>query len=145
MHCKHCGTQIENDSKFCSVCGGKIEPIELRIEIQQPANQIHSAPNFTPNSEKTTIEKFANAFLIIGIIDFSFFLFWEVLNKISKDLEPTTYSKLEVVLKPIWLVNICITIILCSLFAKKKEHKSILLILGILMLGWSIYVQYFRI
>ena len=23
MYCKHCGEEIENDSKFCSVCGTK--------------------------------------------------------------------------------------------------------------------------
>ena len=25
MYCKHCGNQIENDSKFCSFCGEKLE------------------------------------------------------------------------------------------------------------------------
>ena len=101
--------------------------------------------NFTPNSEKTKTEKFTNAFLIIGIIDFTFYFFWEAYWKIVTDLEASTISKLEIILKPIWIINICITIFLCVFFAKKKEHKSILLIIGVLLLGWSIYGQYFKV
>lgn len=145
MHCKHCGNQIENDSKFCSFCGGKTEPIEQRVEVQQPLNQNVLTSNFTPNSEKTKTEKFTNAFLIIGIIDFTFYFFWEAYWKIVTDLEASTISKLEIILKPIWIINICITIFLCVFFAKKKEHKSILLIIGVLLLGWSIYGQYFKV
>ena len=40
MHCKHCGNQIENDSKFCSFCGGKVESIVQTSSSQQnPTNQ----------------------------------------------------------------------------------------------------------
>lgn len=144
MHCKHCGNKIENDSKFCSFCGGKTEPIEQQVEIQQPEKQIYSTPNFTTTSEKIKIQKFANAFLIIGIIDFTFYFFWEVRYKIVENLVDS-FSILDIILKPIWIINTCITIFLCFFFAKKKEHKSILLILGVLLLGWSIYVEYFRV
>ncbi len=42
MHCKHCGNQIENDSKFCSFCGGKIEFIEPQQAVTQPTQKPES-------------------------------------------------------------------------------------------------------
>lgn len=27
MHCKHCGLQIDDDSNYCSNCGGAVAPV----------------------------------------------------------------------------------------------------------------------
>lgn len=40
MHCKHCGEEIEKDSKFCSFCGGNIIYIEKIIEPEKTRNEI---------------------------------------------------------------------------------------------------------
>lgn len=43
MHCKHCGSKIDNDSKFCQSCGGRVEPIEQPMSTEQPVTD-HSRP-----------------------------------------------------------------------------------------------------
>jgi uncharacterized protein (TIGR02145 family) len=40
MHCKECGNQIENYSKFCSFCGAKQELIGQIYQTQQSINQV---------------------------------------------------------------------------------------------------------
>ena len=40
MYCKHCGNQIENDSKFCSFCGEKLELIVQTPQTQQIFSQV---------------------------------------------------------------------------------------------------------
>ncbi|MEI6880492.1 MAG: zinc ribbon domain-containing protein [Bacteroidota bacterium] len=48
MHCKHCGNQIENDSNFCSVCGGKVNPIE-QSAFAQPLHKDLATPQQNTN------------------------------------------------------------------------------------------------
>ncbi|RZK48811.1 MAG: zinc ribbon domain-containing protein [Pedobacter sp.] len=106
MHCKHCGNQIENDSKFCSFCGGKIEPISQSIPIQPTSNEPSNNPvTETPhintqnlaNSDKGLLVAFA---LMVGVR-----LFWFVSDLINKD---KSYSDLETyinyVIKPSYIV-----------------------------------------
>ena len=145
MHCKHCGTQIENDSKFCSVCGGKTEPIQQQVEMQKPLNQILSTSNITTNLEEPKSEKLTNAFLIIALINFGFILFWNIIRVISSKGDNDIYTKMEIIFKPLDILNLISVTFLCLLFTKKKEHKTILLIIGILLLGWGIYVNYFSV
>ena len=38
MHCKHCGNQIDNDSKFCIYCGGKNLPLNTMVQELQQQN-----------------------------------------------------------------------------------------------------------
>lgn len=144
MHCKHCGNQIENDSKFCSFCGGKIDPIGQTIPTQQPLTQVQPETIFTPTYEKSIPEKFANAFLVIAIIDFGFRLFWNIIKEIARNGNSDIYTKMEVVTTPLWIINTVITAFLCFLYSKKKEHKTVILIIGVVILGWGIYANYLR-
>lgn len=144
MHCKHCGNQIENDSKFCSFCGGKIDPIGQTIPTQQPLTQVQPETILTPTYEKSIPEKFANAFLVIAIIDFGFRLFWNILQEIALNGNSDIYTKMEVVTTPLWIINTVITSFLCFLYSKKKEHKTVILIIGVVILGWGIYTNYLR-
>lgn len=146
MHCKHCGNQIENDSKFCSFCGGKIDPIRQTIPIQQPLTQIQTEPVITHPNEKSTADKFANAFLVIGLADFGFNLFWTILSIIARLKENgyEIYSQLEPVTKPIGIINSVAVLFLCFLYTKKREHKTLFLILAGCLLAWRIYEQYIK-
>jgi hypothetical protein len=144
MHCKHCGNQIENDSKFCSFCGGKIDPIGQTIPTQQPLTQVQPETILTPTYEKSIPEQFANAFLVIAIIDFGFRLFWNILQEIARNGNSDIYTKMEVVTTPLWIINTVITSFLCFLYSKKKEHKTVILIIGVVILGWGIYANYLR-
>ena len=145
MHCKHCGTQIENDNKFCSSCGGKTEPIGQPVEIQQPLAQTHSPSGFTTNLEKTKSEKFTNALLIIALVNFGFHLFWNIMQEVANRGDDEIYTRFQIILKPVSIINLISVILLCLLFTKKKEHRTILLIICILLLGWGIYINYFRV
>ena len=51
MHCKHCGKKIEDDSKFCSFCGGKTLSIEENIENVQEEKKISSLENILETSK----------------------------------------------------------------------------------------------
>lgn len=145
MHCKHCGNQIENDSKFCSFCGGKIDPIGQTIPTQQPLTQVQPETILTPKYEKNIPEKFANAFLVIAIIDFGFRLFWNIINEIDRNGNSEIYSTMEIVTTPLWILNTVITAFLCFLYSKKKKHKTVILIIGVVLLGWGIYANYIRL
>ena len=54
MHCKHCGKQIANDSKFCSFCGGNVESIESLDHPKQETKQNLSSKK--DESSKTDIK-----------------------------------------------------------------------------------------
>ncbi len=144
MHCKHCGNQIENDSKFCSFCGGKISTIGQAIPTKQPWTQDQPEAILTPTYEKSIPEKFANAFLVIAIIEFGFGLFWNILHEIYRNGNSDIYTKMDVVSKPLSIINSVITVFLCFLFSKKMVHKTLILIISVFILGWGIYVNYLR-
>lgn len=146
MHCKHCGNQIENDSKFCSFCGGKIEPIGQSIPIQQsisnqPFNNLvterpHKITQNNANSDKGLLLAFA---VIVGLR-----LFWFVSDLINKD---KSYSDLETyinfVIKPSYIVFWSVPLIL-ALFSKRKEQRIILLVISLVIICWTIYENFIK-
>lgn len=146
MHCKHCGNQIENDSKFCSFCGGKIEPISQSIPIQQytsnePSNiPVTESPHINTqnlaNSDKGLLVAFA---VMVGLR-----LFWFVSDLINKD---KSYSDLETyinyVIKPSYIVFWSVPLIL-ALFSKRKEQRIILLVISLAIIGWTIYENFIK-
>lgn len=141
MHCKHCGNQIENDSKFCSFCGGKIDPIGQTFhQTQQPLTQVQSEPILTPPNQNSTVDKFSNAFLVIAIVTFGFSLFWAIINFIGYEI----YSPYLPILKPLSIIGSAIVLFLCFFFTKKKEHKTLFLVLVVCQLAWDIYNQYIK-
>ena len=143
MHCKHCGNQIENDSKFCSFCGGKIEPIGQFTPPVQPVIQVQTETISAP-IQQTNASKLTNAFLVIGLADFGFTSFWTILQLIARNKEEgyKIYGQLEPITKPLGIINSVIIIFLCFLYSKKKEHKTIFVILGACLLVWRIYDTY---
>ncbi len=146
MHCKHCGNQIENDSKFCSFCGGKIDPIGQTIITNQPVTQVQTETISAPPYEKVISEKFVNAFLVIALADFGFSLFWIVFRIIATTVEGgfKIYDQLEPIIKPLQIIESIIVLLLCFLYTKKKEHKTLILILAFCVLAWNIYVTYIK-
>lgn len=148
MHCKHCGNQIENDSKFCSFCGGKVAPIEPQLSPIQIKQNLTSGQHdtFVSSIQQTGSSNFINAFLVIALIDFGFSLFWIILQIIARTKEDgyKIYEQLQPVTKPLGIINSTIILFLCFLYTKKKEHKTLFLILGICVLAWRIYDTYIK-
>lgn len=136
MHCKHCGNQIENDSKFCSFCGGKVEPagIQQTINQQEPKQGSNNFQNEATPSSSSQDDK---GYLIGGLVIFGVYLFWVLLwtRLIDNGYAYYYFDKVrDLILSGIP--------ILFSIYTRKKEHKVILLIIGLLLVFWSIYQNF---
>lgn len=134
MHCKHCGNQIENDSKFCSFCGGKVEPIGLQETLiqQEPKQEI----KYVQKEVTSSTSQDNNGYLIGGLVFFGVQLFWILWTKLVDNWYDYDY-----VGKVVNLIFMGIPI-LFSIYTRKKEHKVILLIAGLLLVFWSIYQNF---
>lgn len=42
MFCKECGKSINDDSKFCSYCGSKVEPIDKMQSFENFSNEANN-------------------------------------------------------------------------------------------------------
>jgi len=60
MFCRHCGQQIEDDSRFCRYCGG------CQNEASEPASDVQSAPEIISTQNKSI--KKSNVGLIVTIV-----------------------------------------------------------------------------
>ena len=95
MHCKHCGNQIENDSKFCSFCGGKINPIDQSISTQQQINT-ESFNKPVIETSKDNIQNQANSdigLIIAFAVMVGLRLFWYIYDLITNG---KSFSDLEI-------------------------------------------------
>lgn len=148
MHCKHCGNQIENDSKFCSYCGGRLAPIGQQLSPTPITQNLTSVQTdtFASSIQQTGSSSFINAFLYIALTDFGFSFFWIILQIIARNKEDgyKIYEQLEPLTKPLGIINSIVILFLCFLYTKKKEHKTLFLILGICILAWRIYDTYIK-
>lgn len=140
MHCKHCGNQIENDSKFCSFCGGKIDPIGQTIPTQQPLTQVQNENVLTQQSEKPSYTSSSNdnGYLIAGIYFFTIQLIWVLFSKFVEGWYEYRYVTASINIVFMGLP------ILFALYTKKKEHKTILLIIGLILIGWTVYENFIK-
>ena len=141
MHCKHCGNQIENDSKFCSFCGGKIDPIGQTIPTQQPLTQVQNENILIQQSEKPiyTSSSNDNGYLIAGIYFFTIQLFWVLFPNFVE-----AWYEYHYVTASINIVFMGLPI-LFALYTKKKEHKTILLVIGLILISWTIYEYFIKL
>jgi hypothetical protein len=140
MHCKHCGNQIENDSNFCSFCGGKTVPIGETFQTQQPLTQVQSE-NIVTQSEKPAYQssRHDNGYFVAGILFFGLQVFWTLFTKFVDNW----YSDFKYVVIGVNILFSALPILL-SIYTKKKEHKIVLLIMGLLLIGWSIYAYFIQ-
>lgn len=74
MYCKHCGAQIDDDSKVCSVCGKQVARVQGQQPAQAPVQQepVQQAPvQQEPAPQPVVAEKptgLKKIFLIIGSV-----------------------------------------------------------------------------
>jgi uncharacterized membrane protein YvbJ len=145
MYCTNCGKAIESKNSFCSYCGDKI-----LIEMQ--ASNISSKSGEQNNSVEN-FKKIANyeannySYLIIGLIIFIIYVFWnfiDYLHSTSDDSEKLI-EKIRPFLAVVSIIQSFIVTLLCCVYASKKAHKIILLILAVIMLCWSINENIYNI
>ena len=139
MHCKHCGNKIENDSKFCSFCGGKVESI---VQTSSSQENLKNHPYYKSENGNDILQNQVNSDKGL-IVAFSIIvgskLLWMILDFINKN---KTYEEVEsynnFILKPSFLVFWSVPLIL-AYFSKRNEMRTILLIISLAILGVAIY------
>lgn len=121
MHCKHCGSQIHNDSKYCSYCGGQVEaPVDTNL-IQ---------------SDQGLVIAFC---MMVGIR-----LFWLVYDYFSKDV--AYYEKLvsfKFIIKPSYVIFWSIPLVL-AVFVGRRSLRPLLMFVGFCMLFLSVYDNFIK-
>jgi len=146
MHCKHCGNQIDNDSKFCSFCGGKVDPPKIsqpQIIIETPTPPVNLS-NPSQSVSQSSFTRQDNGLLIAFIIMVGLRLYWIIFDLANKGKDYLEIENtIKYFIKPTYLIFWAIPIVL-ALYVKRKEQKIIMLILGIVALGWSIYENYIK-
>jgi sulfatase modifying factor 1 len=55
MFCKNCGNKIDDDSRFCSFCGSKINSIIQNQEAVAPKEEVKQNPVIQPKQQKQSI------------------------------------------------------------------------------------------
>jgi hypothetical protein len=131
MHCKHCGNQIENDSKFCSFCGGKVEPISPNIPNPTSFSEPKSEPEISTGLDIKGIQN-ENKLIIIGLIPF-------VSELIKMLLIFTSSYELWDWSERIFGILIGTIPLLLSFYVKGKTSKQLLLIIGLILIAWIIF------
>jgi len=133
MHCKHCGNQIDNDSKFCIYCGGKtlpINPCEQGIQLQKQninTENIETVINAPKKINSKNQDKgILFSYCILVCIPILFMLIaWNI-----KDLSGSKQESIsDFVLAPL-AVLFCSVPLILGLYSKRKKQKLILSIIG---------------
>ena len=60
MHCKHCGKVIDDDSKYCSYCGGNVEN---KAEEKHDDENYHEDKLHVPYQQKSKNEQTAGVIM----------------------------------------------------------------------------------
>ncbi len=127
MHCKHCGSQIDADSNFCSFCGGVVEPLNSLI-TQQAADSEVIAPIEKENQNE-------NRLIVVGLIPLVSELFM-ILGIIALNCE----LRIGIESKLLSKILLAFIPLLLMFHVKKTINKRILLIFGLILFTWMIFL-----
>lgn len=131
MHCKHCGNTIDNDSKYCAHCGGQVDP------ISQAPDKKDLIDNDPVQSDLGLIIAFC---IMAGIR-----LCWYVINIINENSSRDTAIILnKLITKPTLVIFWSVPMIL-ALSIRYKALSRILLVVGAIMLGMTVYDQLLKV
>ena len=144
MYCNYCVKVIEDNSHFCSFCGGKtISQASLSYSKKKDIeNPFHKRdPELVKKTSKKSLSR-DQGFLIAFFIMVGLRFFWIVLEKLKhgKNLAQLNVIN-KILLKPSYVVFWSIPLLM-AFYVKKKEQRLLMLILGIIALAMSIYDNY---
>ena len=73
MYCKYCGNNLENEAKFCSSCGARVE--NVTVDAEQIASYVYD--DFMPDPYEEAKSSLARKILTLGICSLAFAItFW---------------------------------------------------------------------
>ena len=147
MYCKHCGNQVENDSKFCSFCGGLIDQVgQMSHSTEQNPNlQTSEDVNIGNNSlfRKKLIKNDIGTLIAFGLI-VGLQLFWYINNFLNQTNNTVNIDAfIFYILKPSYVFYWTAPIIL-ALTCFGKIQRNILFVIGIAMFAFNLYLIYFK-
>ena len=100
MFCSHCGSQLPDNTKFCSNCGAPVlatnnpAPQPQQPVNQQPRQTVNQSPNQQPQQPQQTPKKKSNFFLIL-IIALGAFLLGKFVLAPAMTSDPTPGDQRE--------------------------------------------------
>ena len=132
MYCRHCGTQIDNDSKFCSSCG-KSNQADVVPEIKtqgQPIQQNVSYPQNRPAQD----EKQDLGLVLIALFSIFHLIVWQMVTKLNENWydNKVLVHTLEFLFVIQWIIMF--------VFAKKISSRIIIAISGLAIIAFNIYL-----
>ena len=118
MFCKHCGNQVEDNSKFCHACGNKLESniTQSTTKIQLPLILIFVAIGLVLLSLLLTLNMGDNidakdvilpAVLALGAVGLSGYVFMDTKNK-AEDKSKHTFSLIVLIGAILLAVELCV-------------------------------------
>ncbi|WP_343691790.1 zinc ribbon domain-containing protein [Chitinophaga sp.] len=127
MHCKHCVNPIDNDSKYCAYCGKQVSPI----------SQFPDEKDLIDNDPVQSDLGLIIAFCIMAGIR----ICWYVINIIGENSSRDTAILLnKLITKPTLVIFWSVPMVL-ALSIRYKALSRILLVVGAIILGITVYDQ----
>jgi len=137
MICNQCGMQLYDGANFCPNCGVQFNPNVYRY--QQPQN--FPQGNFPENGESDKMQK---AIFTLGLVSFCVNVFWIFIGFLQRFIGFNLLGRSGFFYQSLSVLGSVVIVFLSFIFAKKQNHKTILLILFIVLVLFEIYQFFFR-
>jgi hypothetical protein len=145
MYCKYCGKTIEDNSRFCSFCGGNQHLLRQTFSSENPSTrELEKSTQNYRKSNTIGLNHPDTGIIIAFYLLVGFRLFWFISDLVNKD---KTYDELKdynnFIMKPTFVFFWSIPLIM-AIYAKNKDHKLIMLIVSVILIGWTIYLEFIK-
>lgn len=132
MYCRHCGTQIDNDSKFCSSCG-KTNQADASPEIKSYGQPIQQNIPYQQN-KPIQDDKQDLGLVLIALFNIFHVIVWQLFTKLNEN-----WYENKVLVHTLEFLFI-IQWIIMFVFAKKVSSRIIIAISGLAIIAFNIYL-----
>lgn len=145
MYCNFCVKVIEDNSNFCSFCGGKVITQESlsyskKNDIENPFHK--AEPELLKKTSKKSLNR-DQGFLFSFLIMVGLRFFWIAMGKmtIGKDVVQLDYI-VKYLMKPSYVIFWCVPLLM-AFYVKRMDQKLLMILFGIIALAMSVYENYF--
>jgi hypothetical protein len=146
MYCNYCVKVIEDNSNFCSFCGGIVTSKDNlafagKEKIENPFHKEE------PELVKKTLKKVLNrdqGFLFSFVIMVGLRFFWIAMGKmnIGKNVVELDYT-IKYLMKPSYVIFWCIPLLM-AFYVKRMDQKLLMILFGIIVIALSVFENYLQ-